>query len=146
MADDSELLAVMKNLARDIKEIRILLTTTGNAAVEAESEVPEKMRRFTMYFHDIHDIKYIYEESGQPPPPYLLREMERCDDRMRHLVEELNAQGGTFEKVRREMTKQPNNRWDHTAMLPKGNSDETRPQQQQDNGDEGGTALTGGQS
>jgi hypothetical protein len=138
--------ANIQRMARDIQDIKSNLLQVINYMHDAESEVPEKMRRFVMYFHDIHDIKYIYEESGQSVPAYILREMERCDDRFRHLVDELNASGGTFEKVRREMTKKDGNRWDHAAMLPKGNHDETRQRnEQQDGVDEGGAEIAGGE-
>lgn len=146
MADESEQTAYLKNMARDIQALKSNLLEVINYMHEAESEVPEKMRRFVMYFHDIHDIKFIYEEGGQIVPPHILREMERCDDRFRHLVEELNQPGAAFEKVRREMTKRDGNRWDHAAMLPKGNSDETRiSDEQQVSVDEGGAAEPGGE-
>ena len=84
---------------------------------EAESEVPEKMRRFIMYMHDVHDIKHLYEEHGQPPPDYLIKEVERCADRYRHLLKEGNIDFGWIEKVRSEMTKESGNRYDHTHLL-----------------------------
>lgn len=43
--------------------------------------------------------------------------MERCDDRFRQLLTEAHTDGGTFEKVRREMVKDENNRWDHTRAI-----------------------------
>jgi hypothetical protein len=96
----------------------------------AEKEVPEFMRRFANYMHDIHDIRYMYESLGHPIPDHLLRELERCDDRYRQLLVKLHDLGddGAFEKVRREMAKDPENRWDHTRLLypPKENGDETR--------------------
>jgi len=84
---------------------------------DAESEVPEKLRRFMNYMHDLHDIKYMYEELGHTVPDHHLREMERCDDRFRQVIAEMNAQGGAIDKVRREMAADPNNRWDHTRQL-----------------------------
>jgi len=86
---------------------------------DAESEIPERMRRFIMYMHDVHDIVNLYHENGQPPPQWVLREMERCDDRYRQILDEMHKDGGTFEKVRREMAKDPLNRWDHTRQLAK---------------------------
>lgn len=75
-----------------------------------------------MYMHDVHDIVNLYHEGGQVPPPHVIAEMERCDDRYRQILESLHADGGAFEKVRREMADDPNNRWDHTRLLtkPKG--------------------------
>jgi hypothetical protein len=85
----------------------------------AEQEVPEFMRRFANYMHDLHDIRYMYEELGHPTPLHMLREMERCDDRFRQLLHRLHTDGGAFEKVRRDMASDPDNRWDHTRFLPK---------------------------
>src|SRR5262249_40871847 len=91
---------------------------------KAESEIPEYARRFGNWMHDLHDIRYMYEELGQPPPQHLLREVERCDDRFRQLLQKLHTDTGEFEKVRREMAQDPENRWDHTRLLypPKENS------------------------
>jgi hypothetical protein len=117
-------------IARELKQIREMMTTVIYYIREAEAEVPEKMRRFMNYMHDLHDIKYMYEELGHKAPDHQLRELERCDDRFRQLIEEQNAAGGTFEKVRREMAKDPNNRWDHTKLLskPKEETNETGTQ------------------
>lgn len=46
----------IKQIAKDIKVIRDLLSKYVNAQHEAESEVPEKIRRFTTYMHVVHDI------------------------------------------------------------------------------------------
>ncbi len=78
------------------------------------------MRRFIMYMHDVHDIVNLYHEGGQSAPRHVTQEMERCDDRYRQLLEELHSEGNAFEKVRREMSKDPANRWDHTRLLTKG--------------------------
>jgi hypothetical protein len=81
------------------------------------------MRRFIMYMHDLHDVTHMYEERGLVVPPHVMREMERVDDRFRHLLEDSNEAGGTFEQVRREMTKREGNRWDHSKLLPKETKD-----------------------
>ena len=70
-----------------------------------------------MYMHDVHDISNLYHEGGQTVPPHVIAEMERCDDRYRQLLKELHLDGGTFEKVRREMAQDPENKWDHTRQL-----------------------------
>lgn len=109
----------LERIGREMKTIRELLTKVIFYISEAESEVPEKMRRFMNYMHDLHDIKYMYEELGHPLPDHQLRELERCDDRFRQLLAEQNKEGGTFEKVRREMASDPDNRWDHARLLTK---------------------------
>ena len=118
------ILIELKRIAREQTTTRELISKFVYAMCEqAEQEIPEFMRRFANYMHDLHDIKYIYEEGGQPVPPSILRELERCDDRYRQLVTKLHTDGGTFEKVRREMAADPTNRWDHTRFLgrPKEN-------------------------
>jgi hypothetical protein len=104
-------------IAADIKLMRQQFTELNRYIREAESEVPEKLRRFGNYFHDIHDIKFTYEEVGQKPPTHLLDELERLDDRYRQILKEMNSDGGVLEKVRREMASDPENRWDHTRQL-----------------------------
>ena len=113
MADESEDQAVR----RELKVIRELLSKVVNYMVDAESEVPEKMRRFIMYMHDIHDIKNLYDEHGINVPDHVMREVERCDDRLRQLLIQMHTDGGTFEKVRREMAEDKDNRWDHTRRI-----------------------------
>lgn len=131
---------LLHRLAREMGSVRQLLAEVMNKVIEAESEVPEKMRRFMNYMHDLHDIKYMYEELGHPVPAHLNRELERCDDRYRQILKALHSDGGAFEKVRREMSEDPDNRWDHTKLLfaPKEKKDEARTSEPQLNGgDEG---------
>lgn len=111
--------ALLLRIAQELGTIRKLVIDVVQYARGAEAEVPEFMRRFANYMHDLHDIKYMYESLGYPPPDYIMRELERCDDRMRQLLEKLKGAGGTFEKIMREMAADPNNRWDHTKLLPK---------------------------
>ena len=109
----------LERISQDIKVIRELVSSAVFALREAESEIPEKMRRFIMYMHDIHDIVNLYHEGGQQVPRHVMAEMERCDDRLRQLLDTMHQDGGTFEKVRREMADDPLNRWDHTRLLTK---------------------------
>lgn len=111
---------LLAEILRETVETRKLIQRFVYAMIDgAEAEIPEFMRRFANYMHDLHDIKYMYEEHGQPAPQHLLDELQRCDDRYRQLVKKLNEQGGTFERVRREMAADPENRWDHTKLLAK---------------------------
>jgi len=104
-------------IARELTTMRQMLTKVVNYMVDAESEVPEKMRRFIMYMHDMHDVKNLYDEHGITVPAYVMREVERCDDRLRQLLQDLHSDGNAFEKVRREMAADTENKWDHTALL-----------------------------
>lgn len=106
-------------IARELKTIRELATTAVTYLRDAESEIPEKYRRFVNAFHDVHHVGWVYEEKGHPIPPHVLRELERLDDRYRQIIAEMNASGAAFDKVRREMASDPMNRWDHTRELPK---------------------------
>lgn len=109
----------LKWIAADMKMIRSMLAKVVNYMVDAESEIPEKVRRFIMYMHDVHDIVNLYHENGQSCPRWVSQEIERCDDRFRQILDEMHKDGGTFERVRREMSKDPLNRWDHTRQLAK---------------------------
>lgn len=109
----------LERISREITDIRKLVSDAVFAIREAESEIPEKMRRFIMYMHDVHDIVNLYHEGGQVPPEHVIREMERCDDRYRQLLKEMHTDGGAFEKVRSVMAEDPDNRWDHTRQLAK---------------------------
>jgi len=109
----------LERCSRELTLIRQQMSKVISYIIDAESEIPEKMRRFIMYMHDVHDIVNLYHEMGQEAPQHVRREMERCDDRYRQLLQELHLDGGTFEKVRREMAKDPENRWDHTRLLTK---------------------------
>ena len=108
---------ILLRIAQEQKIIRQLLSEGIRYLRDAETEIPERIRRFTHHMHSIHDIKYMYEELGVKPPEHLLKELERVDDRFRQLVAEENAEGGTFNKVRREMASDPMNRYDHTRQL-----------------------------
>jgi hypothetical protein len=112
--------ALLLRIAQELKDIRQLVSKAVFNFGEAESEIPEKMRRFMNYMHDIHSVKFMYEELGHAVPGHLRDELERCDDRFRQLIKEQHTDGGTFEKVRREMAKDPANKWDHTRLLAKG--------------------------
>ncbi len=108
---------LIKQMAKDIKVIRDLLSKYVNAQHEAESEVPEKIRRFTTYMHAVHDISNMFKELGHTVPDYIAAELERVDDRYRQLLEEAHSDGNTFEQIRRKMADDPNNRWDHTRAI-----------------------------
>jgi septation ring formation regulator EzrA len=111
--------AHLERMGRELKTIREMMSKVINYIADAESEIPEKMRRFISYMHDVHDVSYMYEERGVEVPSHIHREMERCDDRYRQLLVELLSDGGKFEQIRREMAKDSENRWDHTRLLTK---------------------------
>ena len=109
---------LLLRIAQELGHIRRGMTTVLSYIRDAETDVPEKYRRFVNAFHDVHDIKYMYEEHGQPVPEYILSEIRRMDDRYRQILGELNEEGGAFNKIRRKMADDPANRYDHTRHLP----------------------------
>lgn len=126
MASDTERLitaieemnAHLKNASGFLQTIKSMVGEVVVYMKDAESEVPEKMRRFIMYMHDVHDVMNMYSEQGHVVPDYILREAERCDDRYRHLLKEGNTDLGWIERVRADMSKHAGNRWDHSRLLP----------------------------
>ena len=109
--------AYLKNCSTFLQSIKSMVGEVVVYMKDAESEVPEKMRRFIMYMHDVHDVMNMYTEQGHVVPDYILREAERCDDRYRHLLKEGNTDLGWIERVRQHMSAEPGNRWDHTKLL-----------------------------
>lgn len=118
--------ALLGRIARDIQAMRSDFQQVINHMRDAEKEIPERVRRFTMYFHDVRDFVDMHRTLGQEPPDYILREIERCSDRFRHILEDMYSDNGAFEKVRQEMAGREGNRYDHTRLLQKGTGDETR--------------------
>jgi hypothetical protein len=104
-------------IARNLDILRQQNTELIGFYRDAETEVPESLRRFANYFHDLHDIKYMYEEHGTVPPKHVLDEIERLDDRYRQILKAHNSDGGAIEKIRREMAGDEENRYDHTKAL-----------------------------
>jgi hypothetical protein len=111
-------------IARELTMLRKQSTELLGFYRDAEREVPEFLRRFANYYHDMHDVKFMYEEHGSKPPPHVLNELERCDDRMRQILKALHSGGGALDKVRREMAEDPENRYDHTKQLVFKRSDQ----------------------
>ena len=119
----------LADIRRELASIRQLVVQVVQYIRDAESEIPEKYRRFVNAFHDVHDIRYMYHEEGMSCPPYIDREIERLHDRYRQILKAMHTDGGVFEKVRKEMAEDPENRYDHTRLLfppkPNGEADET---------------------
>lgn len=104
-------------IARELTTLRKQNTELLGFMRDAETEVPESLRRFANYMHDVHDIKYMYEELGHPAPQHLRDELERLDDRYRQILKGHNTDGGAIEKIRRGMSGDDENNWDHTKQL-----------------------------
>lgn len=117
--NEDRLTTKIEQMAQDMSMIRKEILKIINYIRDAESEIPERYRRFVNAFHDVHDIRYMYHEEGQTCPTYIDREIERLHDRYRQILEKMNAEGETFNKVRRDMASDPENRYDHTRLLDK---------------------------
>lgn len=109
----------LHQIRQELQTLRSLLTEGIKYLRDAEKEIPERIRRFSHHAHSLHDMKYMYEELGLAVPIWLKMEVERIDDRLRQLLAEEYAEGGTINKVRREMASDPANRYDHTRLLAK---------------------------
>jgi hypothetical protein len=111
-------------IARELTTIRKGVSQALFAMGEAEKEVPEKMRRFMNYFHDVVHVKGEYVTLGLVPPKEIDQEMERNHDRALQILHDLHSDGGHFEKVRRDMTQHPvKPRFDHTRQIGKPNGE-----------------------
>ena len=117
MKDEVDFAVALNRVGQELQAIKVMMQQVVNFIRDAESEIPEKMRRYMNYMHDVHDISYMYEEKGIDVPPHVLRELERLDDRYRQLLKDMNAEGGAFNKVRRTMADDVDNRWDHQKFL-----------------------------
>src|ERR1700757_80919 len=81
-------------IARELTSVRKLNAELVKFMRDAEAEVPESLRRFANYMHDIHDVRYMYEEVGTPVPQHVKDELQRCDDRYRQVLKTLHTDGG----------------------------------------------------
>jgi hypothetical protein len=107
-------------IARELTTIRQGMSKALFAMAEAEKEVPEKMRRFMNYYHDVVHVKGEYVKLGLSPPDEINKEMELNHDRSLQILHDLHSDGGHFEKVRREMTQHTvKPRYDHTRQIAK---------------------------
>ncbi len=132
MADESEFKLdssvtdrdLLFRISRELTQLRQQNTELLSFYRNAETEVPESLRRFANYMHDVHDIKFMYEEHGSRPPQHVLDELERLDDRYRQILKAHNTDGGAIEKIRREMAADPENRYKQTRELTFKRSDQ----------------------
>src|SRR5215468_7597681 len=85
---------------RDInRKLEILSKVLIDYVVKAEKEVPEYLRRLSMYYSDMVHAKYLWEEAGHQFPDVLKAELDRTHHRLEECIDEERAQGGTFHKT-----------------------------------------------
>ena len=107
----------MERISRDIRVLRNDITKVVVYMEKAERLIPEEMRRFIMYYHDVHDIRHLYHEHGLEPPPEVNSEIERCADQFVQMIREYHSDGGVFEKSRADLAEKAGNYYNHTRKL-----------------------------
>ena len=90
---------VVYELRRINAQLEALSTVVINYIVRAEKEVPEYLRRLSMYYSDMVHAKYLWEEAGHQFPDVLKAELDRTHHRLEECIDEERAQGGTFHKT-----------------------------------------------
>ena len=89
----SDELQVLKEISSKLDNLASVVVAY---IVKAEKEVPEYLRRHTMYYNDLFHLKILWEEAGQQLPDELKAEIDRTHHRLLELIEEESNQGGTF--------------------------------------------------
>ena len=83
-----------------LKEISAKLDVLASVVIayinKAEKEVPEYLRRLSMYYNDMFHMKILWEQSGQQLPDEFREEIERTHIRLMQCIEEETNQGGKF--------------------------------------------------
>ena len=89
----SEELQVLREISSKLDQLAGVVVAY---IVKAEKEVPEYLRRHTMYYNDLFHLKILWEQAGQQLPDELKAEIDRTHHRLLELIEEESNQGGTF--------------------------------------------------
>jgi hypothetical protein len=87
---------VVHELKRISARLDQLTTVLVGYISKAEKEVPEYLRRLTMYYSDLFHAKYLWEDAGLQNPVELKAEIDRVHHRILECIEEESMQGGTF--------------------------------------------------
>ena len=87
------MLAELRSLNKKLDELGSVIV---DYIVRAEKEVPEYLRRLSMYYNDMFHLKALWEESGQQLPQQLKDEIERTHHRLEECISEETSQGGKF--------------------------------------------------
>lgn len=107
----------LKRISDDMSALRKQMDKLFSYLDRAESRVPEDFRRLSMVFHDVHDVRNAFMESGAVVPKYLDRAIELFSDAFKHAIEDLEAPGGQFYKARQDIVKRGGHRYDHNTPL-----------------------------
>jgi hypothetical protein len=91
------------------KKLDTLSTVIVSYIVKAEKEVPEYLRRLSMYYNDMFHMKILWEQSGQQLPAILRDEIDRTHHRLEECIQEEINQGGAFHKTMERYAKEGKN-------------------------------------
>ena len=80
----------------ELKSINAKLDAVLLYIHRAEKEVPEYLRRLSMYYNDLFHSKILWESHGQQMPQFLKDEVDRVHHRMEECILEESSQGGKF--------------------------------------------------
>lgn len=94
------------DLLECLGRIEALLKAFTAAFIKAEGEIPEYLRRHTMYYHDLVHIKWAQEQIGQQMDPVQAAELERTHRRLNEVIEQETTQGGVFHPHIKRMAKE----------------------------------------
>ena len=93
MGTEDQILTELKSINRKLDELGSVIV---DYIVRAEKEVPEYLRRLSMYYNDMFHLKILWEQSGQQLPQHLKDEIERTHHRLEECIEQETSQGGKF--------------------------------------------------
>lgn len=103
MPHEDQLLGELKKLNANIATLSELLT---DYIVRAEKEVPEYLRRLSMYYNDMFHMKVLWEMQGAQLPQHLKDEIERTHFRLEECIENETSQGGKFHDTMKRYAKE----------------------------------------
>jgi hypothetical protein len=107
----------LKRISDDMSALRKDFDKLFTYINRAEQYVPEHFRRFAMAFHDVYHIRNAHSELGIPIPKHLDRAIELLSDKFKHVVDDLEAEGGAFNKTRKEVVERGDYQFDHSIPL-----------------------------
>lgn len=103
---DHELVSAVEKLTKKMTEISEKMDIFVAYLDKAEKEVPEYLRRHTMYIHDLVHIRVAMEQAGLQIDPKHGIEIERAISRLSQCIDEESSQGGVFHQHTAKLIKE----------------------------------------
>ena len=103
MDKEDQLLIELKSLNKKLDELGSVIV---DYIFRAEKEVPEYLRRLSMYYNDMFHLKILWEQSGQQLDQHLKDEIERTHYRLKECIEQETSQGGKFHEHMKRYAKE----------------------------------------